>query len=161
MRDGSVLPAHELARGIYLMMQHEPKLIFDRIWKLIGAEIPPDRQPQFEADFLEKMQLYSEAAALIKTKNKDQRYEPLLWEFEDFLFSSEPTDEGQKKLEALKSVMDEIQTLSISPELTWAHDWFLQLGHDETNPATLVAFIQIFAEETRGLRKLLSEATPR
>jgi hypothetical protein len=99
MRDGTVLPAHELARGIYLLMQHEPKLIFDRIWKLIEAEIPTDRRPQFEADFLEKMRLFSEAAALrvlITTKNNDKRYEPLLWEFEDYLFPSEPTDEGQK-----------------------------------------------------------------
>ena len=164
MRDGTVLPAHELARGIYLLMQHEPKLIFDRIWKLIEAEIPTDRRPQFEADFLEKMRLFSEAAALrvlITTKNNDKRYEPLLWEFEDYLFPSGPTDEGQKKLEALKSAMGEIQTLSISPELTWARDWFFQLGHDETNPATLVAFTQMFADGTRGLRKLLNEAIPR
>jgi hypothetical protein len=47
MRDGTLLPAHELARGIYLLMQHEPKLIFDRIWKLIEAEIPTDRRPHF------------------------------------------------------------------------------------------------------------------
>ena len=67
----------------------------------------------------------------------------------DLLRSSRPT--SQKP----------IQTLSISPELTWARDWFLQLGHDETNPATLVAFTQMFADGTRGLRKLLNEAIPR
>jgi hypothetical protein len=29
MRDGTVLPAHEVALGIYLLMLNEPKLIFD------------------------------------------------------------------------------------------------------------------------------------
>jgi hypothetical protein len=65
------------------------------------------------------MRLFSEAAALrvlITTKNNDKRYEPLLWEFEDYLFPSGPTDEGQEKLEALKSAMGDIQRLSISPE---------------------------------------------
>jgi hypothetical protein len=164
MRDGTVLSAHELARGIYLLMQDEPKLILDRIWKLIEAEIPTDRRSQFEVDFLEKMRLYSEAAALrvlITTKNNDKSYEPLLWEFEEYLFPSGPTDESQRRLEALKSAMGEIQTLSINPRPTWARDWFLQLGHDETDPSTLVAFIQMFAEATRGLRKLLNEAIPR
>ncbi len=156
MRDGTMLPAHELARGIYLLTQDQPKLIFDRIWKLIEAEIPTDRRSQFKIDFLDKMQLYSDAAALrvlVTTKNKDKRYEPLLWEFEEYLF---PSDEGQKRLAALKSAMDEIQTLSNDPEITWARDWLLQLGLDESDPATLVAFIQIFAEATRGLRKLLN-----
>jgi hypothetical protein len=164
MRDGTVLPAHEMARGIYLLMQDEPRRIFDGIWKFIEAEIPTDRRPQFEANFLEKIRLYSEAAALrvlITTKNNDKRYEPVLWEFEEYLFPKEPTDEGQKKLDALTSAMGDIQTLSINPQLTWARDWFLELGHDEANPDTLMMFIQMFSVGTRGLRKLLNEAIPR
>ena len=43
-RDGTVLPAHEVALGIYLLMLNEPKLIFDRIWKFIEPNIPTDRQ---------------------------------------------------------------------------------------------------------------------
>jgi hypothetical protein len=99
MRDGTVLPAHEVALGIYLLMLNEPKLIFDRIWKFIEPNIPTDRWAQFEANFLDRMQLYSEAATLrvlIKTKDNDERYEPLLSEFEKYLFPREPTDEGQK-----------------------------------------------------------------
>jgi hypothetical protein len=72
MRDGTVLPAHEVALGIYLLMLNEPKLIFDRIWKFIEPNIPTDRRAQFEANFLDRMQLYSEAATLrvlIKTTN--------------------------------------------------------------------------------------------
>jgi hypothetical protein len=80
MRDGTVLSAREVARGIYLIMNDEPRRIFDKIWKFLEAEIPTDRRPQFEAAFLEKMRLYSEAAALrvlITTKNNDERYEPV------------------------------------------------------------------------------------
>jgi len=55
MRDGTVLPAREVARGIYLIMNDEPRRIFDKIWKFLEAEIPTDRRPQFEAAFLEKM----------------------------------------------------------------------------------------------------------
>ena len=57
--------------------------------------------------------------------------------------------------------MGDIQALSINPQLTWAHDWFLELGHDEANPDTLMMFIQMFSVGTRGLRKLLNEAIPR
>jgi hypothetical protein len=163
MRDGTVLTAHELARGIYLLMQDEPKRIFDRIWKFIETEIPTDRRAQFESDFLERMRLYSEAAVLrvlITTKNNDKRYEPLLWEFEEYLFPSRPTEEGQKKLEALKSAMGDIQALSANPQPSWARDWFLQLGYDETNPATLLAFIQMFAVGTQAFRKILKETIP-
>ena len=163
MRDGTVLPAHEVALGIYLLMLNEPKLIFDRIWKFIEPNIPTDRRAQFEANFLDRMQLYSEAATLrvlIKTKDSDERYEPLLSEFEKYLFPREPTDEGQKKLDALRFAMADIQTHRTNPQLTWAHDWLLRLGHDETNPAALMAFIQMFAEETQRLRKLLKETIP-
>jgi hypothetical protein len=97
---------------------------------------------------------------LIKTKDNDERYEPLLSEFEKFLFPPEPTDEGQKKLDALRFAMADIQTHSTNPQLTWAHDWLLQLGHDETNPSALMAFVQMFAEETQRLRKLLKETVP-
>jgi hypothetical protein len=163
MRDGTVLPAHEVALGIYLLMLNEPKQIFDRIWKFIEPQIATDQRAQFEADFLERMQLYSEAATLrvlIKTKDNDERYEPVLWEFEKYLFPPEFTDEGQKKLDALRSVMADIQTHSTNPQLSWAHDCLLQLGHDESNPATLMAFIQMFAAETQRLRKLLKETIP-
>jgi hypothetical protein len=163
MRDGTVLPAHEVALGIYLLMLNEPQQILDRMWKFIEPNIPSDRRAQFEANFLERMQLYSEAATLrvlIKTKDNDKRYEPLLLEFENYLFPREPTDEAQKKLDELRSAMADIQTHSTNPKLVWAHDWLLQLGHDETNPAVLTAFIQMFAAETQRLRKLLKETIP-
>lgn len=130
MRDGTVLPAHELARGIYLLMQDEPRRIFDAIWESIEPEIPIDRRAQFEADFLEKIRLYSKAAALrvlIKTKQHDKRYEPLLWEFEAYLFPSEPLDEGRERLDALRSAMGDIQILSANPQLTWRKIGFCNL----------------------------------
>lgn len=165
MRDGTVLPAREVARGIYLVVNNEPRRIFDKIWKFLEAEIPTDRRLQFETAFLEKMRLYSEAAALrvmITTENNDERYEPLLWEFEEYLFpAGRPTEEGQRKLDALRSAMGDIQTLSVNPQLTWAYDWFLELGHDETNPDTLMMFIQMFSVGTQALRKLLEETIPR
>ena len=67
----------------------------------------------------------------------------------------------EKKLDALRSAMGDIQTLSVNPQLTWAYDWFLQLGHDETNPDTLMMFIQMFSVGTQALRKLLKETIPR
>lgn len=130
MRDGAVLPAREVALGIYLLMLNEPKLIFDGIWKFIEPNIPTDRRAQVEANFLERMQLYSEAATLrvlIKTKDNDERYEPLLSEFENYLFLPEPTDEGQKKLEALRSAMTDIQTHSTNPQLAWRMIGFCRL----------------------------------
>jgi hypothetical protein len=63
-RDGTVLPAHEVALGIYLLMLNEPQQILDRMWKFIEPNVPTDRRAQFEANFLERMQLYSEAATL-------------------------------------------------------------------------------------------------
>lgn len=56
--------------------------------------------------------------------------------------------------------MTDIQTHSTNPQLAWAHDWLLQIGHDETNPAALIAFLQMFAAETQRLRKLLKETIP-
>ena len=64
MRDGTVLPAREVARGIYLVMNDEPRRIFDKIWKFLEAEIPTDRWPQFEAAFLEKEAIVFGGAAL-------------------------------------------------------------------------------------------------
>jgi hypothetical protein len=36
MRDGTVLPAREVARAIYLIMNDEPRRIFDKIWKFLA-----------------------------------------------------------------------------------------------------------------------------
>jgi hypothetical protein len=57
--------------------------------------------------------------------------------------------------------MCDIQTLSVNPQLTWAYDWFLEFGHGETNPDTLMMFIQMFSVGTQALRKLLKETIPR
>jgi hypothetical protein len=166
LQDGREMSAHDIAKNICLyLIKDEPKEIFNRIWKYIGNKIPVEQQAKFETDFLNKMQLYSEAAALrvfITAKNSDKRYEQLLHEFEKIIFThGATTTEGVEKLKSMKAAMADIQNQVDNTQLTWARNWFMSIGHDETNPATLMMFIQLFAVNTNQIRQFLQENRPR
>jgi hypothetical protein len=94
-------------------------------------------------------------------KQSDVRYLGLVREFEKLIFPSSPASEGMAKLEAVKSAMKNIDELiSEKKELTWARSWFSGIGHDETNPATLIMFVRLVGLNTRSLRELILEIVP-
>jgi hypothetical protein len=167
LQNGEEVSARDLAQGIYVIfVKGEPKDFLDKIWKYLDTKIPAQQRANFEANFLNKMQLYSEAAALrvlITTSNNDKRYTPLLQEFEKFIFPAEVATKDLQKLQVIKTAMAAIQNQVDNPQMafTWARNWLKGIGHDENNLETLMIFVQLFATSMKQLRYFLNENRPR
>jgi hypothetical protein len=111
------------------------------------------------------MTLYCEAGVLrvLLTQNEqDSNYNDLVQEFEKLIFPHGPTSEGMTKLKAVKSAMIDLDRLIVEKngELSWALNWFAGIGHDETNPATLVMLVRLIALNTESLRDCIREIGP-
>jgi hypothetical protein len=91
--------------------------------------------------FASKIRLYCEASVLrvlLTEQQNNPRFEGLVAEFEKLIFPSAPTFDGTTKLEAMKSIMRDLDRLIFEErkEFSWAQSWFAGIGHKETNPAT-------------------------
>jgi hypothetical protein len=108
-----------------------------------------------------KWGLYREATVLavrLGREEKDPRYSELVKEYERLIYpSSEPTAEGLAKASALKAAMLDISELVFhrkGKELTWAREWFEELGGLPDNPVDCMQFglclmeLQIAVAET-------------
>src|SRR5262249_18255910 len=117
--------------------------------------------PSVREPFASKIPLYSEASALRVLPTEQQnnaRLEGLVAEFEKLILPPSPTVEGMTKLEAVKSAMSDLNRLfSEKKELSWARAWFTGIGHNETNPETLMVFVQLLGTNTKGLRQLTAD----
>jgi hypothetical protein len=140
---------------------------FEHFWKHISQEDTPPERTKFEAAFVPKMYLYEAASLriLIGAKERDIRYEPLLLEFEKFVFPKfllalGDGDAGRRKVDAVKGAMVKIQKHMENPHLTWVRDWFLEIGHDETNPATLMMFVMFLSTHSNNFRKFVQDIRP-
>jgi hypothetical protein len=163
--DGRVLSAQDVALNIYLaFVKDEPNEACDKLWKFIEPKLPADRHARFQADFFGKMKLYYEADTLrylIAASRKDSRYEQILDEFEKIIFPHPATNDFAEKLANVRAAMADIQShLDEQRLFPWALQWFAKIGHDETNPATFMALIQLFADNCEWLRKLLQRIRP-
>jgi hypothetical protein len=109
--------------------------------------------------FASKIRLYCEASVLrvlLAEQQNNPRFESLVVEFEKLIFPPTPTSEGMTKLEDTKQAMLNLDRLvSEKKEFSWARNWFVGIGHDETNPGVLMMFVQLLALDTKSLRELM------
>jgi hypothetical protein len=109
--------------------------------------------------FAHRILLYCEASVLrvlLAEKQSNPKFRSLVAEFEKLIFPPTPTSEGMTKLEAIKSAMKNLDRLIFEKKrLSWARSWFAGIGHNETNPATLLMFIELLAVDTKHLRELM------
>ncbi len=104
--------------------------------------------PDLKAQYLSKARLYHEALVLmllLERQSQDAAWTRVLEGFEKNVLPSSPDDEGMTKLEALRGAMRRISDL-VGPagkdqEFSWASSWFASMGHTESNPASLLAFV--------------------
>ncbi|GEM_PF-3568447 len=106
----------------------------------------------FWPKYQRKWRLYREATVLmvlLKKEQEDARYAELVKEYERLIYPSDkPTPEALAKLEALRTAMQDIARLggedlrsrSKWPALTWAREWFEELGELPRNPVDCMVF---------------------
>jgi hypothetical protein len=129
-----------------------PITIAELLHRIMAEEDNPQAAPEafhlqeeIHARFRKKVFLYREANVLLALLTRCQQeplFEQPLREYERILFPESPeTPAGAARLQAMKTAMQDLRIL-VNPDdrlkLTWARNWFATLGHDETNPATLM-----------------------
>src|SRR5260370_426042 len=117
--------------------------------------------------FREKVFLYLEANILLALVNRvkpsrdgtshDSLLEPVLPEYERIIFTESPeTPAGTARLASVRAAMGDLsarmnpndsaiahvieENRRMAWAFTWGRNWFADIGHDETNPATLTQF---------------------
>ncbi len=147
-----------VATHIYHIWVEESSIQFVRGFFDRKMEFVPS---SYRESFARKIRLYCEASTLrilLRKEQADATYENQVREFEKLIFPPSPTPGAMAKLDAVKAAMKELdQLLSKRKTLFWARAWFLSIGHDETNPATLSLRSEMLAVDIKSLYELLSE----
>jgi hypothetical protein len=126
------------------------------LWKFFVKFVPQATTSQKDR-FATKAKVYCEASTLrilLMRAEKEKCYTELVQAFGKLIFPLAPNSEGLIKLETIKSAMLDLD--QEKKEFSWARSWFAEIGHDETNPATLITLIQLLTH-TAELHKLLSD----
>jgi hypothetical protein len=137
-----------------------PIMIAELLHQIMVEEDYPHATPEtfhlpeaVHARFREKVFLYREAnilLALLVRAKEDKLFEPPLREYERILFPQSPNmPPGAARLQAVRAAMQGLRVVmdpSDSRQLTWARNWFADIGHDETNPLTLTLFFTLWAD---------------
>jgi|NGEPerStandDraft_6_1074524.scaffolds.fasta_scaffold173562_2 hypothetical protein len=140
-------------------LQTSPIMIAELMHQIMVEEDNPQAAPKFfhlpevvHPRFREKVFLYREAnilLALLTRAKEDKLFEQPLQEYERILFPQSPdTPAGAARLQAVKGAMQDLRALvdpDDSRKLTWGRKWFADIGHDETNPATLMLFFTFWS----------------
>lgn len=148
-----------------------PAVVAQLLHKIMAEEDNPQASPEafqlpepFHTKFRGKVFLYREANVLLAFLLQSQRdpiFEQPLQEYERILFPDSPqTIEGAARLEAVKAAMEDLRTLmnpDDSHKLTWGRSWFATIGHDETNPATLMLFFALWSDLHIAVQKSLRD----
>jgi hypothetical protein len=154
---GTPRSASHVAQQLYMNFVVDAARDF---FKPSDIRLPEERWPLFHS----RIFLYCEAAVLRVLLTEEQRnkaYKELVKEFEKFVFREDPSEGGMIKLEAIKAAMKaHDQLFTEKKEFSWARSWLKGIGHDETNPATLVLFVQLIGLNTRTVRELVHEIGP-
>jgi hypothetical protein len=142
-------------------LQTFPIMIAELMHQIMVEEDNPHATPEtyhlpetVHTRFREKVFLYREAnilLALVVRAKDDKLFELPLQEYERILFPQSPsTPEGAARLKAVKDAMLDLRALmdpSDNRKLTWGREWFADIGHDETNPATLLLFFTFWSNQ--------------
>jgi hypothetical protein len=156
-QDKKVQPMSWFKKGHRL--HTSPIMIAELMHQILVEEDNPQAAPEFfhlpeavHTRFREKVFLYQEAniplALLIRAK-EDKLFEQPLREYEHILFPQSPdTQAGAARLQAVRAAMLDLRVV-FDPEddrkLTWGRNWFADIGHDETNAATLLLFFTFWS----------------
>lgn len=154
---GEVLPASEVVKLIYKYLVHNASKNFDPN----NFHVPKETENAFH----DKMHLYCEAAVLrafLIEKQKHSSFEQLVRTFERMIFPPEPTAEGMKKFNAIKSAMTALDELVAEKgqEFRLVMRWLNEIGHDETNPATLMKFAVEWGLHMKSIREIVQGIEP-
>jgi hypothetical protein len=117
------------------------------------------------ARFREKVFLYHEANTLLALVNRvkplrdgtsgDSLFEPVLREYERIIFRESPeTPAGAARLQSVMAALQDLSARMNPPDdsrkysfaFNWVRNWFADIGHDETNPATLTLFFSFWSK---------------
>lgn len=150
-------PAYVAAQIYQVWVVHAANDYVERFFYGETQFLPPNLRDPFAS----KIRLYCEASVLrvlLTEQQNDLRFEGLVAEFEKLIFPSDPTFDGMTKLEAVKSIMRDLeQLISENKKLSWARSWFAGIGREETNPATLALLVHLLGIEIKSLRDLIHE----
>jgi hypothetical protein len=146
-----------LAEQLYLnaVTNETSPLKLNDLLKDLHLNLSEDTKQLFVAKYL----IYREATVLRVLLTENRRNEKLLREFERLVFGSTATETARIKLGVIKSAMKNLDELFAQrrKDLRWARNWLLDIGCDETNPATLTMFALIIGADTKILRELIQE----
>jgi hypothetical protein len=81
-------------------------------------------------------------------------------QFERQVFGPKPTEAAAAYLDMIKSAMkglDELFAQGQEKSVRWARSWFLDIGHEETTPVTLMWLVSNITINTTSVRELISE----
>ncbi len=140
-------------------LRTSPTTIAELLHGIMAEEDDPQAAPEkfhlpeeFHARFRDKVFLYREAnvlLALVTRANQDPLFEPVLQEYERIVFPISPEmPAATVRLEIMKDAMQDLRALmdpGDNRKLTWGRTWFADIGHDETNAATLVLFFTFWS----------------
>ena len=99
--------------------------------------VPKELYDRFRA----KVFLYRSALVLttLATKSSEHSiFQPTLAEYEHLLILGDSRAWGDVRAAMLDLAVILVPTEN--PNLTWSHKWFIDIGHNETNPITLMVF---------------------
>ena len=133
-----------------------PILLADQLYQILVEEFAaPQAAPEkyhlpaeVHERFRQKLFLYKEANVLLAlwvwAKEDPALFEQPLQEYERILFPQSPeTPAGAARLRAVRDAGADLEELfqltrQERGQLSWSKKWFADIGHDETNPITLV-----------------------
>jgi hypothetical protein len=118
----------------------------------------------FSQIFREKVALYREAVILMRLIAESQ-HEPKFADvqsaYEKILFSAASTREGLEKLNSLKGAMVDLNKIVNTQDkaryISWAREWFAEMGYDAKNPITDFLLVTSWMEEFVGTAKAIKE----
>jgi hypothetical protein len=116
----------------------------------------------YHGRFREKTFVYREANILLAFAIKcsqDELYREPLREYERIIFSDTPTGARFRSVKAATDDLFVILDPNNQRNARWSHNWFSDIGHEETDPITLGLFPIFWIDQHIAIRKRLAEMT--
>jgi hypothetical protein len=114
--------------------------------------------------FREKVTRYREAVILMRLiaeSKQEDRFASVQGAYEAILFGPIPTQEGLEKLKMIKAAMTDLNkivgTQKESRYISWAREWFAEMGYDAQNPITDFLLVNHWMQEYNGTAKAIRE----
>ena len=178
------VPPDELARSLYDMFVQERSRrdeLLDKGW------IPSTTRSRY-LEHTHIYRKAAILLALISEAEQRPNFEPVLQSYEAIIFGPAPTPAGIEAVGAVKSAMKDMGRLlacatndgtkkvtslelydsssgtfaskgNLTP-FVWAMEWFREIGHEENNPVTLMAFARSWMDEYATVVESLRKFRP-